>query len=347
MATPYSVPVDGLRSDATHSLKDHPQKEAFLFACLNLCQQVMPDVSSLVEENAGKLSSHFQSLAGQSMEQGQAMQAMMAVMNQLEYEGSGVSLQEFIHLFQTSLSETMQKILFISQKAMAMVYAMDDTMQQLQQVESLLSRIRKITRQTKFLALNASIEAGRHSDISQGFGVVADEVRDVAHAIENLSDDMTDKITMIGQSIRHSYATLQDVATTDMSGHIHSREKLDVLMQSLMRQNQRTHQVMAESAAIADQIAHTISGMTMQLQFQDRTTQLLQNLCELLSGVQQLYTDIPAQSTEDTASGLLGRLKLGDLRQQLTRLLEAEGIDAGYHRTTSAPQKEEEDIELF
>src|SRR5690242_11882676 len=55
--------------------------------------------------------------------------------------------------------------------------------------------IQKITKQMKMLALNALIESSRAGSHGAGFAVVAQEVRSVGQAVENIAQDLESQLT--------------------------------------------------------------------------------------------------------------------------------------------------------
>ena len=57
-----------------------------------------------------------------------------------------------------------------------------------------LSKIRRVTGQTKILALNAKIEAARSGEAGRGFAVVADEVGSVSARVGEISRQLTDEL---------------------------------------------------------------------------------------------------------------------------------------------------------
>ena len=74
-------------------------------------------------------------------------------------------------------------------------------------INELTGEILDIAKQTNLLALNASIEAARAGDSGKGFAVVADEIRmladnsrDTANNIQNISNMVTDAVEKLSQN---------------------------------------------------------------------------------------------------------------------------------------------------
>lgn len=62
------------------------------------------------------------------------------------------------------------------------------------------SDIRTVTRQSKILALNALIEAGRAGEAGRGFAVVAGEVKSISHSVESIADQL--EAELVAQALR-------------------------------------------------------------------------------------------------------------------------------------------------
>ncbi|VVE54861.1 chemotaxis protein [Pandoraea iniqua] len=87
-----------------------------------------------------------------------------------------------------------------------------------------IATIAHITRETKYLALNALIEAARAGDAGRGFAVVANEVKHVSERITTIAGDLTTELagsltelsalgdSMIGQLEQHRGQRLADLA---------------------------------------------------------------------------------------------------------------------------------------
>ncbi|WP_337459833.1 methyl-accepting chemotaxis protein [Cupriavidus basilensis] len=78
-----------------------------------------------------------------------------------------------------------------------------------------ISSIAEINRETKFLALNALIEAARAGDAGRGFSVVANQVKQVSERISGITGELT---TELGGSIAE-LTQLGDAMIRQMRGH--------------------------------------------------------------------------------------------------------------------------------
>lgn len=101
---------------------------------------------------------------------------------------------------------------------------------------------------------------------------------------------MRTEIEKVSASVNAGYEVLKDVATTDMSQNLLAQERLSILLQSLMKQNTEFSLVLQESARVTEQISSTIAGMVMNMQFQDRNSQFIENSISFLDHMEQQMT---------------------------------------------------------
>ena len=203
----------------------------------------------------------------------------------LVVDGEEIQMAEFSELFNKAFSGAIEKILYISQQAMSMVYSLDNAIGSIKEIEKFNGKIQAINKQTNLLSLNATIESARAGEAGKGFAVVADEVRGVSKEINKLSDEMNEKITLVSDNVNEGYKILKDVATTDMSENIAIKKTLDGLMQALMLQTKEFSEILSGTADSSRKISFSISNMVQKMQFQDITSQYITNFMEVLNRI--------------------------------------------------------------
>jgi methyl-accepting chemotaxis protein len=298
-------------------------------AALQVLLQLLPAAAQDVERTSLELTERFRTLATSATEQGEVVQALVDSVGVIELPGCKMTMNEFISLFGSTLDSAIDKLLFVSKKAVAMVYGMEDAMQHLREIEVFSKRIQNITRQTKLLALNATIEAARAGDAGKGFSVVADEVKVVSEQVAQLSAEMTQRTTSIMGNVSSSYDILRDVATINMNENLEAKETLQALMQGLVRQRDNAATVMQQSADTSRAIAKTIQGMVVNLQFQDRNTQITENATRIINECVAQITARPTLSLDDdiahvqqTTDAILSVITLGEIRSHYLKTMK-------------------------
>ena len=315
----------------------------------------LPKSSGMVEEATKHLSQQFSTLAAGAREQSEHMARIVALSGTLELGDSRISLTEFTELFSTTLSDSIEKILYVSKRAITMVYMLDEAISSLASIETFLKDIQTINRQTNLLALNATIEAVRAGEAGKGFAVVASEVKGVSEHVKALADNMRDQIAKVSKSVSAGYEVLKDVATTDMSQNMVAQEKLGILLKSMMKQNTEFTGILSDSATATDAISNTISGMVMNMQFQDRNSQFIQNSLSMLSHMESTVNalitvctpKLNSSALEDgaLAEDVAAQFRLSEFAQMFHNSLKGAPLDAV--APLAAVASANQDVELF
>ncbi len=265
----------------------------------------LPKTSKLVENSTKTLSEHFVNLATDIKKQGQTTIEISELANRLEIGNEQITIENFTHLFSSTLNDSIEKILFVSKRAVSMVYTLDETMKNIASIEGFVSDISNITKKANLLALNASIEAARAGEAGKGFAVVANEVKEVSNVIRQISDSVNSRINSVKNGVGDGYKALQDVAATDMSQTITDQDRLSQLLESLVSQKNKFSDLLRKSASVSDNISNSISNMTIDLQFQDRTTQYIESSVRLLE-----YMDTHIQMLKQKNSELFPTIEI-------------------------------------
>lgn len=110
---------------------------------------------------------------------------------------------------------------------------MDALSNSVQSIGEVVSLINDIASQTNLLALNATIEAARAGDAGKGFGVVANEVKNLANQTAKATDDISRQVGLVQESTRTMAATIVEVveiirsvgqASTAIAGAVQEQE---------------------------------------------------------------------------------------------------------------------------
>jgi len=336
-----------------------------IITSLEIIIQELPKTAKLIEDSTIGLGDKFKTLAKTSAEQADNIESFISLTRNLEYKGEKISISDAFGMINTSISNAIEKILFVSKMSMAMVYSLDGAMNMVKDIENYISRVQKITKQTSLLALNATIEASRAGEAGKGFDIVATEVKSLAKGIEELATGMREKISGIVNSVKGSHKILEEIATIDMSDNILIKENVENLMHSLLKQNEVLNDVMQKSSQTSRESAKTINQMIMEMQFQDRSSQCISNTVEVM----KILTNILEEKKnkyfsnndnilidKELATVICSTFRLGDLKNAFSeKLIEKGSInsanDIGFNLTQVKHQLSEndssDDIELF
>jgi len=104
----------------------------------------------------------------------------------------------------------------ISQEAVADALRANDIVQGLaqsaQQIGDVVNLINGIADQTNLLALNATIEAARAGDAGKGFGVVANEVKNLANQTSQATGDIAKQVMAVQTATNDAVTVIQGIA---------------------------------------------------------------------------------------------------------------------------------------
>lgn len=295
------------------------------------------NTSQLVETKVLDLSQQFRALASSTQAQSDKLNQVIDATAKVRFGSREVDTAEVIQVIDGRLAALIAQIIQTSKHSVKVVYSLDDVVNDLGQVEQLITDVERINKQTNLLALNARIEAARAGDAGKGFGVVAHEVQELSKSMNRIADRMRGGIGQVATGVRASHAAVRESANIDMTDLIVAREEIVKLMQALVAQYQGLTETIAGSVEISRAAAATISRSVVDLQFQDRATQRLQNVVEALATLQAALESMQANSADASGlpdgmpdeawlRGLIAQRSLGEMRERFiaTMLLDGE-----------------------
>ena len=278
--------------------------------------------SALIEQNMLDMSSGFRNLAGSAEEQTGRVQRVAAIAAAIDVGGVPMVMSDATRIVEVALREGVAALLAVAQQAGRMVTALDQVISDVVATEQCVGQIDAINRETRFVALNARIEANR-ADASGGtFKVIANELKELSQKTEATSQLVRSRVADVVQGVRNAHAQLEQIATVDTSHYRQTQQQLDEVLQGMVAQNRNLADVVADTLRASSGIADTIAQIVVGTQFQDRATQHLTNVMEAI----EVLTDATATLQSETEKALPDVPRSRIDRALLERILERQTL---------------------
>ncbi|MEO5343082.1 MAG: methyl-accepting chemotaxis protein [Gammaproteobacteria bacterium SHHR-1] len=313
-------------------------------------------IQHLLGDAIGSLQHSFQGLHQASNEQSDLVAGLVQGMGCCAEQNSPsdaeqiTSFEQFADTTKQLLQQFIDNIVSVSQKSMVMVDIIDETAEEMNKADALLSDVKVIADQTNLLALNAAIEAARAGEAGRGFAVVADEVRKLSQRSDKFNDQIRSVINNSRSSIGQAKQTIGEMASSDMTSLVRSKSMVDRMMENIGAFNERLAEQLQRVAQINGQIDGLVDQAVRSLQFEDIVTQLSQHAGKRVAGMEQLLAQLK-DSIEQIDLAMIGGL--ADYSEQLKalhgQLQEMDNAAKSSHGQGPVEQKsmDEGDVELF
>ncbi|MDX2345784.1 MAG: PAS domain S-box protein [Legionella sp.] len=179
-----------------------------------------------------------------------------------------------MHALQNKMKEISDTILGLSDKT--------------QKVGEITEAVSDIAKQSKMLALNASIEAAKAGESGKGFAVVADEVKDLAERSQTATENVQGILQDIRKTAERAVMVTEDgtksvdsnLEQAETAGHIMGSLG-DVIQQSSMASQQIVSAVREESVGIEQVVTSIREIDKATTQFSEATEETKQAITDL------------------------------------------------------------------
>ena len=252
------------------SVSDRPQRQA----CEQLGSELLPIWSQQIEtaraqtENAiTDLTTCFSHLAAELRS---ATSMSSEVADSLEGGLGGVFGKAEKEL--QSVVNTLQRALEDRDGLLKQINGLDTFVDEL---DAMAQDVATIAGQTNLLALNAAIEAARAGEHGRGFAVVADEVRKLSRLSAETGERISTKVGYIGDSIRSAVSAAQASRGRDSEAVSASENTIEQVLTRFRGFGTRLVQSAEALRRTNVGIQSEVEQALVQLQFQDRTSQML------------------------------------------------------------------------
>lgn len=160
------------------------------------------------------------------------------------------------------------------------VQAMDRVSESAKGIDSVIEGLDKIAFQTRVLAMNAAVEAGRAGEAGRGFAVVADLVSALAMRAEEEAKRARDQLTM---------------TQTDIGAAVHAVERVDEALEKIATDVGEVHSLLDKIAGDNRAQASAIEEINAAIAAMDQSTQQNAAMVEQTSAAaRNLSTEVAA-----------------------------------------------------
>lgn len=214
--------MDGNGKAVDHSLPTQLEIEEFLRRWLGFSiaqsrtlQALIGEIrnsSSDIQPSAVEISSRLQAIGATTQQQAKTVHQLVTSAQSAAVNGGIIPLPCLAQDLDAVLSAPAGKIPDLSSQSVSMSQALDGVLADLGSLEGSVAAIDRINKRTSLLALNAKIEAARAGDGGRGFSAVADEVQELATAVNQLAVQIKQQIATIGADLRKTNCLVEQNA---------------------------------------------------------------------------------------------------------------------------------------
>ncbi len=259
---------------------------------------------------------------------------------------SGHSMTEVFAHSETQLGSVVTSMKSALSSKQAMLAQIKDLERFTRELRGMAEGVASIAAQTNLLALNAAIEAARAGPAGAGFAVVATEVRMLSMRSAETGKEITNRVGLISSAI----LAASQAAEQSSDAEDKSMQSAEGMIEAVLNEFRQMTDALVQSSELLKQESIGIQGEVgealVQLQFQDRVSQVMAHVRENMERLPALLRDNRA---DYEASGVLEALDPDLLLRELQKtyaMAEEHAVHSGA-RLAAPAAAEADEITFF
>ncbi|HEY0341405.1 MAG TPA: methyl-accepting chemotaxis protein [Steroidobacteraceae bacterium] len=226
------------------------------------------------------------------------------------------------------LAEVIEALKLIQQSRDALAQDIRALVNHADALGKMSSDVESIAFQTNMLALNAAIEAAHAGTVGKGFAVVAQEVRALSEVARSIGKRISGTVGVISKALLEIGTKNEKVSTRDQQAVADSEEHIRTVLDRFKQRTTGLAEVAQLSQRASESIKNEVCESLVQLQFQDRTGQILQHVVDSMRQAGELpetaESGASAQEHVQRHMDKMARTYTTDEQRQLHRGLESQ-----------------------
>jgi methyl-accepting chemotaxis protein len=190
------------------------------------------------------------------------------------------------------LAEVIQALKLIQQSRDALAQDIRALVSHTEELRKMSSDVESIAFQTNMLALNAAIEAAHAGTVGKGFAVVAQEVRALSEAARSIGKRISGTVGVISGALVEIGSKNEKVSSRDQQAVADSEQHIRTVLERFNQRTTRLADVARQSQKASEAIKNEVCESLVQLQFQDRTGQILQHVVDSMQQADEMPVDM-------------------------------------------------------
>ncbi|SFV10892.1 methyl-accepting chemotaxis protein [Pseudoduganella namucuonensis] len=317
--------------------------EGYLDGRQAFSEQVLPVWCRHIESSRAQMEDAVAELASRFSGIVDKLDSALHLSNAAAAESGDASLAKVFSHSESQLGDVVAIMKSALQSKHAMLVRIRELEQFTRELRDMAEGVASIAAQTNLLALNAAIEAARAGPAGRGFAVVAQEVRNLSNRSAETGRSISDRVGKISAAI----VSACHAATESSDAEDQAMKSSEGTIGAVLREFRNVTDAMTQSSELLKQesmaIKHEVGEALVQLQFQDRVSQVLGHVhhnMEMLPGLfddnRRRYQDGEGLRAPEAAE-LLGEL------EKTYAMAEEHAV----HRGEAATAKASDEVTFF